>query len=399
MKQWGAIGVVLHLFAWPTEPLSAQNLIKNGGFGTANRFSTAYWVNANTPGPILNPLNGLGVAILDQDFPSMQQASQTVSTSPGVTYQLTFATRAPQWGTPEWRGYSSGTQPSGPWIVVVTIDGLPIGAFENDSMTTWHYSTNRFVAASARTKIGFYEGASGWPFLTDVRLVALPAPPTLVCPAPLLLECGNGTVATLRVGVEDSGGNPIAVVWTVDGTPYQTNNVPSGGDHTSADLAFTPSFDSGEHLVVVSASNGKTDAATCSTGVTVHDTIPPQITGLSVGPGVLWPPNHQMKPIKIDATATDACGPTSCKIVAVMSSDSAKAGRGHQREVDWQITGDLSANLRAERSGQQTRIYTIVVECADADGNKSMRSVTVLVPHQQTGHTRLPSRPGKGNQH
>jgi len=48
---------------------------------------------------------------------------------------------------------------------------------------------------------------------------------------------------------------------------------------------------------------------------------------------------------------------------------------------DWQITGDLTVNLRAERSGQGSgRIYTITIECTDFSGNSSTKTVTVSVP-------------------
>ena len=377
--------VIVCCLVGPSSLVSGQNLIQNGGFGTASRFSTAHWVNANTPGLILNPLNGLGVAILDQDSPTMQQTSQIVPTVPGVAYQLSFASRAPQWRTPEWLGYSSGDQPIGPWVVNVTINSSLTGGFENNSMTRWEYFTNWFVATSATTKIGFYEngGFSGWPFLTDVRLIVAPLPPTLSCPEPLTLECANGAVATLQVQLEDGGGYPVTAVWIVDGTAYQTNRIPSGGTNTSTNLTFSANFQTGEHLVVVSASNGNSVPAKCSTVVTVRDTIPPQLTHLSAAPNVLWPPNHQMVPIRIHATAIDNCGPTSCRVVSVRSNESERSPGRQTREADWQIIGDLTVNLRAERSGQGSRIYTIVVECEDVSGNKSLRSVAVTVPHDR----------------
>ena len=53
---------------------------------------------------------------------------------------------------------------------------------------------------------------------------------------------------------------------------------------------------------------------------------------------------------------------------------------------DWKITGPLSVNLRAERSGAGTgRIYTIQVESRDAAGNTTLQNVTVSVPLEVTG--------------
>lgn len=52
---------------------------------------------------------------------------------------------------------------------------------------------------------------------------------------------------------------------------------------------------------------------------------------------------------------------------------------------DWQITGDLTVNLRAERSGSGSgRVYSITTQCADVAGNSSPpQLVTTVVPHAQ----------------
>jgi hypothetical protein len=46
---------------------------------------------------------------------------------------------------------------------------------------------------------------------------------------------------------------------------------------------------------------------------------------------------------------------------------------------DWQITGGLTLQLRAKRSGKTSRVYTITVESRDAAGNVSTKTVTVTV--------------------
>jgi hypothetical protein len=49
---------------------------------------------------------------------------------------------------------------------------------------------------------------------------------------------------------------------------------------------------------------------------------------------------------------------------------------------DWEITGALTLNLRAERAGGGSgRVYTITVESRDRAGNVSTRTVEVRVPH------------------
>ena len=46
------------------------------------------------------------------------------------------------------------------------------------------------------------------------------------------------------------------------------------------------------------------------------------------------------------------------------------------------VTGPLTLNLRAERSGNGSgRVYTIVVEARDRFGNARVSTVAVTVPH------------------
>jgi hypothetical protein len=119
--------------------------------------------------------------------------------------------------------------------------------------------------------------------------------------------------------------------------------------------------------------------------VTVVDTTPPTITSVSVTPDVLWPPNRKMKTVTVTVDATDVCGSTTCRIVEITSSPTAPAKGKKKKGPDWAIKGDLTASLRAERSGQDRdgRTYTLTIECRDESGNASTSHVTVLVPHDQ----------------
>ena len=70
---------------------------------------------------------------------------------------------------------------------------------------------------------------------------------------------------------------------------------------------------------------------------------------------------------------SDGCGAADCRIVSVTSNE---AGTD-----DWQITGPLTLDVRAERLGRGTgRVYTITIECRDAAGNVATSTVTVTVP-------------------
>lgn len=200
------------------------------------------------------------------------------------------------------------------------------------------------------------------------------------CPQPLILECTNGAAAaTLDLTLAYSGSNPILVVWTLDGTPYQTNNLPPSDTITSSNVTFTANFGAGEHTVVISASNGRTAPVSCSTTVTVSDTLSPTVSAISATPDLLWPPNHRMVPVEVTVIAVDNCDPSAAARITSVTSNEPQ----NPVAPDWKITGPLSVNLRAERSGRAKRTYTVVVECEDASGNVSRVSVDVVVPHDQ----------------
>jgi hypothetical protein len=105
----------------------------------------------------------------------------------------------------------------------------------------------------------------------------------------------------------------------------------------------------------------------------VVDTTPPSITSLSTALTKTWSPSlyNKMVPIKVAVSASDACSvTTSCKITSITINGS------DDKSSSWQITGDLTANVLAEKG----RVYTIKVKCKDTAGNSSSKSVTYTVP-------------------
>jgi hypothetical protein len=98
----------------------------------------------------------------------------------------------------------------------------------------------------------------------------------------------------------------------------------------------------------------------------------------------LWPPNHKMVNVTVNAGVTDAVGVTSLKIVRVTSSEPDNGLGDGDTAGDIVITGNLTLQLRAERSGNGNgRTYTITVEARDAAGNATTRTTTAFVPKSQ----------------
>jgi hypothetical protein len=91
-----------------------------------------------------------------------------------------------------------------------------------------------------------------------------------------------------------------------------------------------------------------------------------------------------MVPITMAVSAADDSGVPACWITDVLSNESVNGpGAGHTAP-DWEITGGLTVNLRAERTGSGPgRVYTVNVACSDAFDNLSTATATVNVPRSQ----------------
>jgi hypothetical protein len=73
-----------------------------------------------------------------------------------------------------------------------------------------------------------------------------------------------------------------------------------------------------------------------------------------------------------------------CSISGVESNEPVNGQGDGNTAPDWELTGALTLNLRAERAGNGNgRIYTVRVNCSDGSGNASTDTVEVAVPHDQ----------------
>ena len=108
----------------------------------------------------------------------------------------------------------------------------------------------------------------------------------------------------------------------------------------------------------------------------------PVIAAVTTDTPVLWPPNHRMVSVRVSAMVTDDQDPTpAVRIVSIESDEAVDGDDDGSTSPDWAITGDLTADLRAERSGSgDGRVYTVTVAAEDDAGNESTSTVTVKVP-------------------
>lgn len=156
------------------------------------------------------------------------------------------------------------------------------------------------------------------------------------------------------------------------------------------DLSFTGNLagglPDGIHTLVFTARDGDGNEVSDALDIVV-DGQPPAIISAAPSSACLWPPNHKMVPIDILVELLDAVDPDpSCRISDVTSNEHLNGLGDGNTSFDWEVTGPLSVDLRAERTGLGNgRVYTISLECSDKSGNTSGTEVEVCVPHDQGG--------------
>lgn len=115
--------------------------------------------------------------------------------------------------------------------------------------------------------------------------------------------------------------------------------------------------------------------------VTIQDTQGPAINNISVNTPVLLLLDNKMKDVTVSYDVSDNCtGKITCSI-DVSSNEPIKDASTSDTSPDWEIIDSHHVRLRAERANNGNgRIYTITITCTDANGNVSIKFVTVSAP-------------------
>jgi hypothetical protein len=267
----------------------------------------------------------------------------------------------------------------------VTLNGTGTTDPEANALTfAWSCPSITLTAANTATPAGFFPLNSTTTCRMDANdLPACPASgdtvqvqvrdtiaPTINCPAPITVECTatGGTPKTNPAIAAFLAGATAADVCTPSLTI--SNNAPAFFNVS----ATTP--------VVFSTQDSSSNPASCPSSVKVVDTTAPVFSSLTASQTTLWPPNHNLVPITLTAVVSDICDAgASCHITTVTANEPINGTGDGNALPDYVITGPLTLQLRAERSGNLVgRTYTITVECGDAGGNTSTKSVNVTVP-------------------
>lgn len=198
-------------------------------------------------------------------------------------------------------------------------------------------------------------------------VVVFDGPPTITCPGAVTLTADTNCKAVLPNLTTNAVASDNCGAVTV------TQDLPAGAE-----------IGPGTYTVTLTATDSLGQMATCTTKVTVADKTAPVIIGVAPSLDELWPPNQKMVSVSLTVDVADNCDPMPrCEITGVTSSEPV-IGDYDWTTPDWEITGPLTVDLRAERLDTGPgRVYTLTVQCTDAAGNKSTKLAKVTVPHDQ----------------
>ncbi len=287
------------------------------------------------------------------------------------------------------------------------LDHVLVNRPMRDRLTRFTYSRNNtdfpetFEADfSVTTRLSDHDGAIAYfgP-LANVAVASAASP----------VQAG-GTVA-VRVTASNSGEAAADVVLSVmlpSGLAWQSTTAPSGWTCTTASETVTcrtGSLGGGQSVTLevaalagcavrhgsvlaipatIAAATAEADAAdNVTAAATEVSNPPPDIANVAASRTQLLLPLHQMVPVTVRYSATDACGPVTSKLT--VTSDEPVTGHGQGlaglTTPDWRVIDAQRVELRAERSPKgDGRVYTIAITATDAAGGTSRRQVTVSVP-------------------
>jgi hypothetical protein len=217
------------------------------------------------------------------------------------------------------------------------------------------------------------------------------APPILEIEEACAVTGKNGTIGVSNVGTQDLVVSSVqrlagSSAFTVLASPATPLTIGPGNSATFT-VHYTPTVPAiAESATIRITSNDPTVPFVDVPVSGTLETTPPIINSLTATPNVLLKPsNHKMVPVTVSVAVTDNCDPSvaqSCHIESIVSNEPVSGTGEGDTDPDWEITGNLTANIRAERAGSGSgRVYTIFVRCTDNAGNSSGTATQVMVPH------------------
>ncbi len=211
-------------------------------------------------------------------------------------------------------------------------------------------------------------------------LVACPAgnaAPVFTAPAcGATLEAAAGQPLSFPVAAADpDAGDAVTLAMTGAGA---LTIVP--GNPPTARFDWTPAAaDSGSRTLAFTATDRCSLTTRCEVTVHVMANRPPDGSAVRPSISVLWPANHKLVPVTLTG-ATDPDGDSvRVEITGITQDEPLTGGKG--AECGDAVIAAGVPSLRAERSGDNGRVYEIRYRATDGRGGFCEGAVHVCVPH------------------
>jgi hypothetical protein len=189
--------------------------------------------------------------------------------------------------------------------------------------------------------------------------------------------------------VSDYDGDLLSYQWIEGQSVYCSGNIQTIAEGTPVPVpvCVVSNLSLGVHTISLQADDGVNLTASNNITVVIVDTTAPTLAPVA-SQQMLWPPNHDMVNIVIEANASDNSG--SLTLTAAVTSNEPEAGLDAEDiGPDWtepvidQNTGTIELQLRRERSGSGNgRIYTVTITVTDGV-NEFSTPIDIIVPHDK----------------
>jgi uncharacterized delta-60 repeat protein len=200
--------------------------------------------------------------------------------------------------------------------------------------------------------------------------------PVITCPSNVTVNASPGQCSAL-------------ITSTAIGSPAATDNCPGTITFQHSPFPSENVFPVGVTNIEWTATDAEGNSSTCIQTITVVDNQPPVITGEAASTYVLSPPNHTMRDVTINYTATDNCAVTTT--VSVESNEPINGVGDGDTDPDYVVLDNVPGSagqyvshlqLRSERAAGGTgRIYTVTITATDPYGNTTIKTIDIHVAH------------------
>jgi Tol biopolymer transport system component len=223
----------------------------------------------------------------------------------------------------------------------------------------------------------------------DMQLTILNSPPNTVPSGGGIFEINEEV--TLGGYVSDFDGDLLNCQW-LEGTnvlfscTVQTIN---GGTPVELPVYTIANLSLGIHTIVLQVDDGVNEPVSGEITVEIVDTTSPTLAPVA-NKTLLWPPNHKMVDIVVEANVSDNSGLPVTLYASVSSNEPVNGSGDGDKSPDWtepvidQENGIITLQLRSERSGKgNSRVYTITITATDTSNNSTTANIEITVPHDK----------------